>query len=97
MKHCGGQDDHNPSLVDGGTQRHKPRQPDGKGTHPIPTQPARAPDQAVRIVDHDPAWPDRFGAERGPLEPIPAPWASGGIHHVGSTAVPAMAAKPVRT
>lgn len=56
-----------------------------------------APDQAVRIVDHDPAWPDRFGAERGPLEPIPAPWASGGIHHVGSTAVPAMAAKPVRT
>ena len=49
----------------------------------------------VRIVHYDPAWPAAFEAERALLEPVLAPWLSGGIHHVGSTSVQGLAAKPV--
>jgi GrpB-like predicted nucleotidyltransferase (UPF0157 family) len=49
----------------------------------------------VRIVPYDPAWPEEFEAEKDRLQPILAPWISGGIHHVGSTSVPGLAAKPV--
>ena len=52
-------------------------------------------DEPIVIVDHDPAWPGRFEAERSLLEPIVGGAAPGGIHHVGSTAVPGLAAKPV--
>jgi len=48
-----------------------------------------------RVVPSDAAWPERFEAERALLEPVLAPWLAGGIHHVGSTAVPGLAAKPV--
>jgi GrpB-like predicted nucleotidyltransferase (UPF0157 family) len=47
------------------------------------------------VVPYDPAWPGRFDAERTLLERTIARWVSGGIHHVGSTAVPGLAAKPV--
>jgi GrpB-like predicted nucleotidyltransferase (UPF0157 family) len=40
-------------------------------------------------------WPRLFEAEREALERVLAPWLEGGIHHVGSTAVPGLAAKPV--
>jgi GrpB-like predicted nucleotidyltransferase (UPF0157 family) len=49
----------------------------------------------VRIVPYDPAWPDEFETEKVRLEPILGPWLAGGIHHVGSTSVPGLAAKPV--
>jgi len=49
----------------------------------------------VHVADYDPAWPGLFEEERARLEPILAPWLSGGIHHVGSTSVPGLAAKPV--
>jgi GrpB-like predicted nucleotidyltransferase (UPF0157 family) len=49
----------------------------------------------VSVVPYDPAWPVRFEAERALLEAALAPWLEGGIHHVGSTAVPGLAAKPV--
>ncbi|MGZ8782847.1 MAG: GrpB family protein, partial [Gaiellaceae bacterium] len=49
----------------------------------------------VRIVPYDPAWPDEFEAERALLEPVLAPWLGGAIHHVGSTSVPGLGAKPV--
>jgi GrpB-like predicted nucleotidyltransferase (UPF0157 family) len=49
----------------------------------------------VEIVPYDAAWPGRFEAERALLEQALAPWLKGGIHHVGSTAVPGLAAKPV--
>ncbi len=49
----------------------------------------------VRIVAYDPAWRDLFEAERDLLEPVLAPWLAGGFHHVGSTSVPGLAAKPV--
>ena len=47
------------------------------------------------VVPYDPDWPRRFDAERALLEPVLAPWLEGGIHHVGSTAIPGIAAKPV--
>jgi GrpB-like predicted nucleotidyltransferase (UPF0157 family) len=46
------------------------------------------------IVPYDAEWPRLFDAERRLLESVLAPWLSAGIHHVGSTAVPGMPAKP---
>jgi len=37
----------------------------------------------------------RFETERAVLEDVLASWLEGGIHHIGSTAVPGLAAKPV--
>jgi GrpB-like predicted nucleotidyltransferase (UPF0157 family) len=48
----------------------------------------------IAVVPYDPEWPRRFEAERVLLERVLAPWLEGGIHHVGSTAVPGLAAKP---
>jgi len=47
------------------------------------------------VVAYDPDWPERFAAERAKLERALSPWLEGGVHHVGSTAVPGLAAKPV--
>jgi len=47
------------------------------------------------VVPYDPAWPRAFEAERALLEQVLAPWLSKGIEHVGSTAVPGLAAKPI--
>lgn len=52
-------------------------------------------DEQVRIVPYDPAWPARFTSEKELLEGAIAQWVTGAIHHVGSTAVPGLAAKPV--
>jgi GrpB-like predicted nucleotidyltransferase (UPF0157 family) len=52
------------------------------------------PDEPVRIVRSDPAWPARFEEERRLLEEALAPWLVAGVHHIGSTAVPGLAAKP---
>jgi len=49
----------------------------------------------VRIVPYDATWPERFLVERAALASAIADWAAGGIHHVGSTAVPGLEAKPV--
>ena len=49
----------------------------------------------VRIVPYDPAWPAEFEAERARLLPVLTPWLTGEIHHVGSTSVPGLGAKPV--
>ena len=51
--------------------------------------------EPVRIVPYDPAWPERFEAEKRLLEEVLAPWIVGGVHHIGSTAVPGLAAKPI--
>jgi GrpB-like predicted nucleotidyltransferase (UPF0157 family) len=52
------------------------------------------PDEPIRLVDYDPDWPRRFESERSELSAAIGPWINGGIHHVGSTAVPGLAAKP---
>ena len=49
----------------------------------------------VEIHAYEPTWAARFEEERRLLEPILSPLLVGGIHHVGSTAVPGLAAKPV--
>lgn len=48
----------------------------------------------IEIVAYDPAWPRRFEAERARLAAALGPVARR-IEHVGSTAVPGLAAKPV--
>ncbi len=52
-------------------------------------------DEPVTVVDYDPAWPEMFAAERALLEPALGGQLIGAIHHVGSTSVPGLAAKPV--
>jgi len=52
-------------------------------------------DEPVRIVPYDASWPARFEAEETLLRGAIGGWVTGGIHHVGSTAVPGLAAKPV--
>lgn len=49
-------------------------------------------DATVEIVEHHPAWAARFTAERERLAPL---LGDAEIHHIGSTAVPGLAAKPV--
>ncbi len=46
----------------------------------------------IEIVAYDPSWPQVFEAERARLSPLLADCE---IHHVGSTAVPGLAAKPI--
>ncbi len=49
----------------------------------------------IIVVPYDPSWPASFEAERRVLDRLLAPWIVGSIEHVGSTAVPGLAAKPV--
>jgi GrpB-like predicted nucleotidyltransferase (UPF0157 family) len=51
--------------------------------------------ERIVVVPYNPDWPRRFEAERALLEGILAPWLEGGIHHIGSTAIPGVAAKPI--
>ena len=51
-------------------------------------------DEPIRVVPYDPLWPERFERERVLLADAIGPWVSGGIHHVGSTAVPGLDTKP---
>jgi GrpB-like predicted nucleotidyltransferase (UPF0157 family) len=48
----------------------------------------------ITIADYDPDWPARFDAEKVRLLSQIGRW-SRGIEHIGSTAVPGLAAKPV--
>ncbi len=52
-------------------------------------------DEPIRIVRYDPEWPTGFDRERVLLERAIGPWVLGGIHHVGSTAVSGLDAKPI--
>jgi GrpB-like predicted nucleotidyltransferase (UPF0157 family) len=54
-----------------------------------------SPDEPIRLAPYDPDWPARFQSERRLLDPAIGRWAIGGIHHVGSTSVPGLEAKPV--
>ena len=51
-------------------------------------------DQPIEIIDHDPAWTAAFEKEHVLLAEALGERVTGGIHHVGSTAVPGLAAKP---
>ncbi len=52
-------------------------------------------DKPITVVPYDSEWPRRFDNERALLEPALAQWLAQGIHHIGSTAVPGLAAKPI--
>jgi GrpB-like predicted nucleotidyltransferase (UPF0157 family) len=47
------------------------------------------------VAPYDPEWPRAFERERAALEEALAPWLVAGVHHVGSTAVLGLAAKPI--
>jgi hypothetical protein len=51
--------------------------------------------EPIKIVAYDPEWPARFEEERSALDGVVGDFAMGGIHHVGSTAVPGLDAKPI--
>jgi GrpB-like predicted nucleotidyltransferase (UPF0157 family) len=51
--------------------------------------------EPITLVPYDPEWPRRFEAERVLLERVLAPWLQGGIHHIGATSIPGLAAKPI--
>ena len=53
------------------------------------------PRDRVVLVPYDPDWAVRFDAERNLLAATLGAWLDGGIHHIGSTAVPGIAAKAV--
>jgi GrpB-like predicted nucleotidyltransferase (UPF0157 family) len=48
-----------------------------------------------KLRPHDPRWGEMAAAERARLAGLLAPWLAEGVEHVGSTAVPGLAAKPV--
>lgn len=52
-------------------------------------------DEPIRLSPYDPHWPVLFEQERVALDAAIGRWATGGIHHVGSTAVPELEAKPI--
>ena len=54
----------------------------------------RFPPRIIRVVDYDPSWPARFDAEAAVLYRTLGHVAHA-IHHIGSTAVPGLAAKPI--
>jgi GrpB-like predicted nucleotidyltransferase (UPF0157 family) len=58
-------------------------------------RPTNRADEPVQLVPYNAAWPARFDEERELLEAAIGGWAAGGIHHVGSTAVAGLAAKPI--
>jgi GrpB-like predicted nucleotidyltransferase (UPF0157 family) len=52
-------------------------------------------DQAVSLVDHDPAWAAQFAQQQSRLTVLLEPWLAKPIEHVGSTSVPGLRAKPI--
>jgi GrpB-like predicted nucleotidyltransferase (UPF0157 family) len=55
---------------------------------------SRAPEEPVELADYDPAWPARFDKERRRIAEALGDLALA-VEHVGSTAVPGLAGKPV--
>jgi GrpB-like predicted nucleotidyltransferase (UPF0157 family) len=56
---------------------------------------SNADDDAIRIERSDPSWPVRFAAEAAAIRAALGDGFAYAIHHVGSTAVPGLAAKPI--
>lgn len=49
----------------------------------------------MRLVAYDDTWPSQFAAEAALLAQVMGSGVTGGVHHVGSTAIPGMPAKPI--
>lgn len=50
---------------------------------------------SVQVLPYSPLWPGLFEQEAAILREGLYPWTTGGIHHIGSTAIPGLAAKPI--
>ncbi len=53
------------------------------------------PEAPVEIVPYDPSWPEQFEGEAAILRHALESWLAAPIEHIGSTAIPGLAAKPV--
>jgi GrpB-like predicted nucleotidyltransferase (UPF0157 family) len=53
------------------------------------------PDAPIEIVEYSPQWPLEFAREQQLVSQALAPWLVGLPQHIGSTAVPGLAAKPI--
>ena len=51
--------------------------------------------EPVRLLPHDPVWAASFEEEAARIRQVMDPWITGGIHHVGSTAIQGLDAKPI--
>ncbi|MFI6098828.1 GrpB family protein [Lentzea sp. NPDC051213] len=51
--------------------------------------------ERAEVSPHDPRWAARAKAESDQLADLLAPWLTEEIEHIGSTAVPGLAAKPI--
>jgi GrpB-like predicted nucleotidyltransferase (UPF0157 family) len=49
----------------------------------------------VDVVEYDPAWPQEFAEQRDSLTILLRGWLAEPVEHVGSTAVPGLASKPI--
>jgi GrpB-like predicted nucleotidyltransferase (UPF0157 family) len=54
-----------------------------------------SPEGPIHIAAYDESWPAQFNSEHAILLKTLDKWLTGAIEHVGSTAVPGLAAKPV--
>lgn len=52
-------------------------------------------DEEVHIVAYDPNWVEKFNVEKELLQQTIGSLITGGIHHVGSTSVSGLSAKPI--
>jgi GrpB-like predicted nucleotidyltransferase (UPF0157 family) len=52
-------------------------------------------DAPVEVLPYSNEWPQAFAAEACALRIFLSPWLAGPIEHIGSTAVPGLAAKPI--
>ncbi len=51
--------------------------------------------EPIVIAPPDPTWPTQAAKEAEAVTGVLSRWLTGGVHHVGSTSVPGMCAKPV--
>jgi GrpB-like predicted nucleotidyltransferase (UPF0157 family) len=61
----------------------------------LTTRVTESTDEQIQIAPYEPEWPVRFERERDLLWRVIGTWVVGDIHHVGSTAVPGLDAKPI--
>lgn len=52
-------------------------------------------EEQIHISTYDSTWPYRFEEEKKKIEKTLGLWIVGGVHHVGSTSVPGLSAKPI--
>ena len=60
-------------------------------THPVD----RRRQDPIEIVPYDSGWPAAFDEQRSRVESALRPWLVGPVEHIGSTAIPGVAAKPI--